>query len=363
MKNKTKNLQLLLTTLLSILSTISFSQDTTLIKNFITKTDISGQWFLAYNYNISQNFNQFMLKRGYFTIKTDLSDNISVRYTQDIALDKEGSDAGNVEIRLKYLYMNFQGHQNTIFKNSHLEFGLVHRPWIDFEQKINRYRVQEKMFSEKYNAFNSADFGLTIGGNFGGEIDDASKNVLGKSYPGKFGSYSIGVYNGGGYHAIEYNNNKTIEARLTLRPFPHSIPGLQLTHVTAFGKSNSQTISTDFNVHLFYLSSQSQYHTLGLQYFFGKGNFNGEYVNPQYKPIPNSGLSAFAEIFIPKTEFSLFSRYDYFNIDETLPEKQESYSGGITYHFLKNKIVLFYQTDFYTGYRDNFVEFVLEIKF
>ena len=72
--------------------------------SFDPKIDISGQWFLAYNYNNSSELSQFALKRGYFTVKTKMNDFLSARYTQDITLDKEGSDAGNVELRLKYLY-------------------------------------------------------------------------------------------------------------------------------------------------------------------------------------------------------------------------------------------------------------------
>ncbi|MCF7886039.1 MAG: hypothetical protein K9M80_06060, partial [Candidatus Marinimicrobia bacterium] len=40
---------------------------------------ITGDWFLAYNYNRSKNFNQYGLKRGYFTIKTKLNEILSTR--------------------------------------------------------------------------------------------------------------------------------------------------------------------------------------------------------------------------------------------------------------------------------------------
>ena len=39
-------------------------------------------------------------------------------------------------------------------KNSYAEFGLVHRPWLDFEQKVDQYRAQGKMYIEKSGIFN-----------------------------------------------------------------------------------------------------------------------------------------------------------------------------------------------------------------
>ncbi len=89
-----------------------------------------------------------------------MNDVFSVRYTQDITLDKEGNDAGNVEIRLKYVYLKIKLDQFNLLKYSYLELGLVHRPWLDFEQNVNKYRVQGKMFLERYSIKNSADFGL-----------------------------------------------------------------------------------------------------------------------------------------------------------------------------------------------------------
>lgn len=89
--------------LLIILIIFSFGSNALALNQ---KIDISGQWFLAFN-NASE-INQFVLKRGYFTIKTEMSDVFSIRYTQDITLDKEGSDAGNVEMRLKYLFLKIK---------------------------------------------------------------------------------------------------------------------------------------------------------------------------------------------------------------------------------------------------------------
>ncbi|NJO88344.1 MAG: hypothetical protein HC831_04775 [Chloroflexia bacterium] len=224
----------------AVIGTSLFAQSNDSIKNDVAKnllqnTTISGQYFMAYNYNDSEELHNFLLKRGYFTLKTKINEMFSVRYTQDITLDEEGEDAGNVEMRLKYLYL--KGKLDKILRNSYFEVGLVHTPWLDFEQHINEYRVQGKMFSESIRMLNSADFGVTVAGLIGGEIDEKYQKEVNKYEAGKYGSYAFGFFNGGGYHDFEENSNKTFQSRLTLRPLPNKIPGLQLSHSFAYGKS------------------------------------------------------------------------------------------------------------------------------
>lgn len=91
-----------------------------------------------------ESVSKFSLKRGYVTFKKQFNKTLSVRFTQDITLDKEGSDAGNVEMRLKYCYLKIKP-QFGFLKSSYLEVGLVHSPWIDYEQKIKIKRLREEL--------------------------------------------------------------------------------------------------------------------------------------------------------------------------------------------------------------------------
>ncbi|MCD4793473.1 MAG: hypothetical protein K8R54_09590 [Bacteroidales bacterium] len=360
--NNSSKLRILII-LISLYSFNSIAQnDSALINKFIKKTDISAQWFLAHTYDITENSNQFSLKRGYFTIKTDLNPYISVRYTQDITLDKEGSDAGNVEIRMKYLYMKLKPFKTGFFKNTFAEFGLVHRPWLDFEQKIDDYRAQGKMFIEKSGIFNSADFGITIGGLLGGKLENNIQKKIGTHYPGKFGSYSLGIYNGAGYHDNEFNNNKTIEGRLTIRPVPDYIPGLQFSYSTAFGEANIEDQIADFNMHLFFLSFESAYHIFTAQYYSGIGDTYGRYYLDG-NAYHNDGYSLFGEFKIPKTSFAVFSRYDNFTSQQTSVYEKTGYFAGLSYRFLKNKIIAYYGQDIIEGEKNEIFEIVLEVAF
>lgn len=339
------------------------SDSTKLLKSLVANTSISGLYFISYNYSDDDEIQQFTLKRGYFTVNTKLNDILSVRYTQDITLDKEGSDAGNVEVRLKYLYLRAQLPDISLINKSFVEVGMINRPWISFEQTINPYRVQGTMFLERHKILPSADFGIRYAGLFGGEIGKEYQNDVNKSEPGKYGSFSIGIYNGGGYSNIELNNNKVLESRISLRPFPGKFPGFQLSHGFLVGKANMADSVADYTMHVLMLSSESKYHKITGQVYKGKGDADGVYINNTNEALENDGYSVFGELFIPRAHLALFARYDHFRTHENSIREKQVFIAGISYRFLKNKLLFDYQHDKTTGSITNFYEIALEIAF
>jgi hypothetical protein len=322
---------LILLTLVTLISPVTAQQNKadSLLKYFT----IRGEWFIAHQWlSPNQNNDAFKLKRGYLTVESRFNQVFSARYTQDITIDDEGDDAGNVELRFKYCYLKANLPSFSAFTQSFVEVGLVHRPWIDFEEHINDFRVQSEMFLERAKIINSADFGFTYVTLLGGKMNADYQQSVSSSYPGKYGSISVGVYNGAGYHALEKNNNKTVEGRFTLRPFPEKLPGLQLSYNMAIGKGND-SLSTDFRLNSFFLSYESHNLVLTAQYYSGRGNMSGS------SPEKHDGYSFFGEFRIPRTKFMLFSRYDYLN-----PRITNAYRiavGGFGYRFFKQNKILF----------------------
>ncbi|MFC1477814.1 hypothetical protein ACFL6L_05040, partial [candidate division KSB1 bacterium] len=151
----------------------------------------------------SVDVSKFYAHRGYLNFKPKFSPTLSARMTPDITID----NIGDVKVRLKYLYMNFNLQSRSIFTKPFVEFGLVHRVWLDFEEHVNLYRMQGTMFLERNHLFNSADFGVTFVSLFGGEVDESYQDEVSSKYPGRYGSMAVGIYNGGGYHAKENNTN------------------------------------------------------------------------------------------------------------------------------------------------------------
>jgi hypothetical protein len=335
--------------------------------HYILNQHFEGHWFLGYRYSdLSEGkTNQFTLKRSYITFKHKFNKRLDVRFTQDITIDREGDDAGNIETRLKYCYLNVNLDDFSFITDPYIEGGLVHRPWLDFEQKINHYRIQGTMFLERIGLINSADFGFTIGGLFGGKINEEYRKQVNSKYPGRYGSFAIGIYNGAGYHALEKNQNKTFEGRLTVRPLPEVIPGMQLSYNVVFGKGNTE-LNPDFTINSGMISYNSRLLVLTAQYYSGYGNSKGSYADSFGNAYSNEGYSFFGEFRIPKTKLAVFSRVDRF-ISEHNELNSNRLIGGISYYFYKNSKFII-DMDYYdpetAGIPDQkLYEAVIEIKF
>jgi hypothetical protein len=327
--------------------------------------DITGQWFLAYQnvYQAGEHSNQYILRRGYVTFGKKFNDLISVRFTQDITTDREGSDAGNIEMRLKYLYIRFSPLMIPGLANSYLDFGMVSRPWLDFEEKVDRYRLQGTMYTERVNLMNSADFGLTYTTLLGGRMDKEYVKRVKDAYPGRYGSLAVGVYNGGGYYALEKNNNKTLEGRLSLRPLHSLLPGLQMSYGIALGKGNIE-VEPDWKLHQVALSYINPWFRTMFQYVTGEGNSGGTFIDESLVSSDIKGYSLFGELQFAR-HFSLIGRYDTFSIGAgTGWQDTERYIGGLCYHFLNGQKILL-DVDVFDpeGERVSVYEIVTEIRF
>ena len=131
-------IQIIFLTVYLLISSL-YAQTEQIEKNEVPNilSDISGQWFLAYRH--SKSAREFILKRGYLTVQKKFTEQFSGRITPDITVDREGDGKGDVEMRLKYLYLKYNLPRFFFFNKSYMEFGLVQRPWIDFEEHINIY--------------------------------------------------------------------------------------------------------------------------------------------------------------------------------------------------------------------------------
>lgn len=301
-------------------------------------------------------YNQFSLKRGYFTLEKKMESWIGMRLTMDLTQD----DKGDYKLRQKYFYGTLMPKDAGFFTGMKAELGLGHIPWLDFEEHINPYRCQGTMFIERAGVLNSADLGVSMQGSFGGKLEDASKKTGNSHYDGRFGSWHVGAYNGGGYHAKENNNNKVGELRLTVRPLADVAPGLQVSYFGILGKGNlPDTLEIpDYFVNLGMLSYEHPMFILTAQYLITEGNAKGEWIDSTGKALKTQGYSVFANVKIPNTDnkFSVFGRYDLFDTDSDnmLASDKTAYNmliGGVSYDLYNgNLVMLTFET---TDYEDN----------
>ncbi len=314
--------------------------------NLCKYVQIHGQLYMAGQYRddgSTENF-AFLVRRAYMTVEAILTKNLSVRYTQDITIDDEGDDAGNIELRIKYLYVQYKVPDFWIFSHNRFKFGIVQRPWLDFEEHINAYRVQGSMFMERSGLFNSSGFGLSYQGFFGGKLTGAYADRVHPHFPGKYGSFALGLYNGGGYHQFERNLGKNFEVRVTLRPFSGSVPGLQFSYLGLFGTGNIPE-KPAFRLNASMISYECHLVTLTAQYESGVGNSFGNYVDSTFSALPHHGYSLYAEFKIPKTSFAVYGRYDRFVMvatGEDVLSRRHIYGASWRF-FRQNKLVFSYQ--------------------
>lgn len=297
---------------------------------------IGGVSYMAYTAGKAndETYNQFDLKRGYLDVQKTITPYLTGRYTTDLTR----LSSGDFEIRMKYLYGKFTFNAGSFLTQPNVEFGQGHAPYHDFWEAINGYRVQGTMFLERSGVMSSADVGVVFGSNLGGEMDAEYKKNVNGHYAGKYGSLQAGIYNGGGYHAKEMNENKVPEARLTVRPLPMQAPGLQITAFGVAGKGNLARTPgeplPDFRVLNLMVSYQSPRVTLTGEGYAGTGNQGGSWVDGSGNSRNQNGYSFFGKVtFDPEKPWGVMARYDHFDSDIHVDTNDEldRVIGGVSY--------------------------------
>jgi hypothetical protein len=160
--------------------------------------------FLQYSAELHEadGYNAFDITRGYFNIEARLSDRVRVRFTPDVRPTTDASLNRNLAFRMEYASLDAQ-----VTDNVAIMFGLHDTPWLTQEEKVNRYRVLGPFFAER--------MGLIPGPTDLGASVRVSRGRL---------DYHAGVYNGEGYGRAEADKYKSLEGRVSYRPFAEDGP-------------------------------------------------------------------------------------------------------------------------------------------
>jgi hypothetical protein len=281
----------------------------------------------------TKDYSRFTLKRGYLDVNKSVTPFLDARITTDLHQDS----TGDWKPRFKYVYGKFKWAGSGVLQKPYVEFGLAHMPWLDYEEHINRFRMQDPMFMERNGLFNSADVGVMFGGNFGEDLPAEYKKNVNSHYAGRYGSYQVGVYNGTGYHTAEANTNKVIEGRVSLRPLPDSLPGLQFSLFGVNGKGNTAA-EPDWNLYAFMTSYESPRWVATAQYFSGTGNQSGGAIDSTGASVDRKGYSVFTEVRLGESaNYSLIGRYDHFDPNSSSgasnDDIQKRWIAGVAWQF------------------------------
>ena len=329
---------------------------------------LSGEAFLNWSYKNGQGAtsNAITLERGYFTVTKKANSWLSFRYTTDVAAaeTKETVDGtvenaldGSYVVRTRVLMAEMSLGDKGAFTDAKARLGMQGVGPDDFEQAVNPYRAQSRNWLERIGMLSTADLGVGLAGSFGGRLEDAQGRTGSAKLDGRYGTWQLNLTNGGGYNKKEANENKLLSGRVTWRPLPARLPGLQLTYAGAMGKDNTtggaDGAGVDFSFHYGMLSWQSPQFVLYGQYILGENNQAGKFVftndDDEREGLRSRSWSLFGAAKLPAADsrFAAFARYSTFDgdaDDDLTAGDQEAgatlMTGGVSYDIAKGNLLI-----------------------
>jgi hypothetical protein len=301
------------------------------------RIDLGGLFYLSYQDGEAggEEYSRWRIKRGHVDVRADVLPYLKARFTTDVKHDPDGE----ITLRVKFAYGEFHVARLGPIRQAWLEVGQVRLPWIFFEESIYRYRLQDGTFMDRLGLTSSADRGLTIGGFFGPELQVTSRDHVNLRHPGRWGSFALGVYDGGGFTADEENTNKVFQGRLTVRPLPDHLPGFQLSSLTVRGRGNSAA-SPPLALDAIMLSFETSRCIVTAQGMQSDGNPAGTAIDDQGDSLHGEGWSLFAEWKLSR-EWSLIARQDIYDPDtENSHDSWHRTIGGVARHLGRDNMLL-----------------------
>ncbi|MCD6173622.1 MAG: hypothetical protein J7J96_07510 [Sulfurimonas sp.] len=320
-----------------------------------SKLKFSGTHYLGYNYkNMKEgdSTGNFEMRRNYFQVKAYVLDDPKsyLRVTLDATYDNKHDGHADVYVKYAYLYLN------DVLPFTGVEFGMAHRPWIDYEEHQGwGMRSLSKVFveaSEAGHLTNSADLGINF-----------------KTKTPYFTS-EIGIFNGEGYHGTNDNDGDkdeelgdgiSAEWRLTaafLGNGDKKRKPLKDTYFDAsfFGQYNMNNSHNavdssvsggqdgeDYNFYGLHSVFNTPSFLIAAQYVKSENNLDGEIETGEFGTTDWNGQGYSVNgtyRFGAKKQFSILARYDRWENENTetnkIIETEENYIYGVAWQQNKN---------------------------
>jgi hypothetical protein len=188
-----------------------------------TQVTVSGVAYAQYGYllkDTANHNNNFDVTRAYINLIGKFAGGVGVRVTADISRPPAVTTDNSLRYRLKYAYATYTP------VNSALTFklGMIHTPWLDWEEALWDYRMQGQMALERGGYMTSSDLGVGVDGKWG---------------PDKV-NMQVTFVNGEGYSGGPGDQRKDIEGRVSVRLLDTSdssrVGGLRLSGYGQYGK-------------------------------------------------------------------------------------------------------------------------------
>jgi hypothetical protein len=270
----------------------------------------------------AQYDNTFGINRFYFGLKGDITDHVGFNFTFDAnRAIADYATAGNVFV--KYAYLVFKDYDAA----PGLSFivGQQASPYVAHVEDVWGWRLFAPTFLHMNGYLNEADLGLTV------------KYM----FPSEYGDLQVSLFNGAGFAAIDNDNYKDTELKLTLRPFEN-----KNWFATFMGNFGFQGDSSNY----FYRTGailgykETNKVTFALEGLFASDEQAATIVGTQPSvgatPLGYGG-AMYAELFFywwgdVGSKFSLVARADYLNPDTDVNSNWHYRAmGGLAYNYNK----------------------------
>ena len=267
------------------------------------------QFLYQLNDTLTPHFSSFDIPRSYINVLGKFAGGVGTRVTADIYRVIDGSLA----FRLKYAFATYtpQGSDLTY------KIGLIHTPWLDWEEALWDYRMQGQMAFERAGYVSAADFGVGVDGKWGADAVNLQVTVV----------------NGENYKNPETGQGKDAQARLSVRVMDTDdnsrVGGLRITGYAAYGKT---TPGGQRNRLLGMVSYRTKQLTLaGEAAVTQDGILTG--------PTATNGhlYSAFGVAKVPDSKVAVIARVDIWHPQAgNTTDQQTRFIGGVSYQLTPN---------------------------
>ncbi|MEO8679838.1 MAG: hypothetical protein ABI665_12370 [Vicinamibacterales bacterium] len=252
----------------------------------------------------------FTVGRSYINVTGNLSRVVAFRFTPDIVTETTPGSAllGSLVFRVKYAYLQANLGQ-WLTPGTWVRFGMQGTGYVNFAEDLYRYRFQGPIMVDREGYLSSSDAGVAFFYNL----------------PSNYGELQVGVYNGETYKKVEANDQKSLQIRGTVRPFPKAAPVMRGLRVTGFYNGDRYIKDGERRRAMGSITYEHKYLNGAVEYLSA-----ADQSSTSVKPVDSSGYSAWAT---PRSTngWEGLLRYDHLTTNKARNELKTRTIVGVSY--------------------------------
>jgi len=260
------------------------------------------------------HFNNFDITRAYVNVLGRFAGGVTTRVTVDV--QRFGAIPGttpqatdnSLRLRLKYAFATYTPQGSPLTYKA----GLIHTPWLDWEEALWDYRVQGTMAMDRAGYMSAADFGAGVDGKW------MADKV----------NFQFTVVNGTFYSNTSAGQGKDAEARASVRVLDTNdssrVGGLRITGYAGYGRAPTG----DRNRFIGMVSYRSKQITLA-----GEAAITQD---GQLSALNGHVYSAFGVYKVPQSKVGVIARVDVTHAQAGAIDKRTRYIAGVSYQLSPN---------------------------